>query len=111
MAVIKVWCLPKLSERKLRKIHKSIVKSVERVKELGLKGEESMTVLFPKDAMKYGLGTEIIIEVTGLPAGSWAIYSQLAENVGLGVKKFFSKTKVGCSVSPYDPGQVLWSSN
>jgi hypothetical protein len=52
MPVIKVWCLPKVSERKLNQIFKGIVSAVESVPELGLNGEKNMTVLFPTDMMK-----------------------------------------------------------
>jgi MoaA/NifB/PqqE/SkfB family radical SAM enzyme len=45
MPLIKVWCLPKTGERKLKKVFEAIVKAVEEVIELGLKGQNSMTVL------------------------------------------------------------------
>jgi hypothetical protein len=66
--VIKVWNLPKMEEEQLIKLYKEIIAAVVRVKELGLKDENDMTVLFPKDMMSYGLEKKIVIEVTGLLA-------------------------------------------
>jgi hypothetical protein len=112
MPVIKVWCLPKLSERKLNGVFKGIVSAVESVPELGLKGEKSMTVLFPTDAMKYGLGTEIIVEVTGLfvkPERTDEVRQRLAEEIGTTVKGLFPKAMVECFVFPFDPTQGFWT--
>lgn len=106
MPVIKVWCLPKVGERKLNQIFKGIVSAVESVPELGLKGEKSMTVLFPTDMMKYGLGTEIIVEVTGLfvkPERTDEVRQRLAQAIGTTVKGLFPKARVECFVFPFDP--------
>ena len=69
MPVIKVWCLPQMTEEQLNKLHKNIVQAVVGITELGLKDESDMTCLFPPDMMSYGLGEEIVIEVTGLFEG------------------------------------------
>src|SRR4051812_21877302 len=101
MPVIKVWCLPKSSERKLNLVFKSIVKTVEGVPELGLKGKHSMTVLFPPDMMKFGLGTEIIIEVTGLfkkKKRASKVRARLAEGLGRTLKKHFPKAMIECFI-------------
>lgn len=113
MPVIKVWCLPKCSERTLNKIHKGIVSAVESVTELGLKGECSMTVLFPFDAMKYGLGTEIVVEVTGLfvkPERTDGVRQRLAQALGITIKGLFPKAMVECFVYPFDHAQGFWMS-
>ena len=112
MPVIKVWCLPKLSERKLNKVFKGIVSAVESIPELGLKGEKSMTILFPVDMMKYGLGTEIIIEVTGLFVNQERtnkVRERLAQAIGTTVKELFPKAMVECFVFPFDPSQGFWT--
>lgn len=111
MPVIKVWCLPMSTERKLKQVFESIVEAVEGVPELGLKGKYSMTVLFPPDMMKYGLGTEIIIEVTGLfikPERNDEVRNRLAERLGMAVKEHFPKAMVECFVFPFDPAQGFW---
>ena len=113
MPVIKVWCLPKLSEKKLQTIFKSIVSVVEGIEELGLKGEQSMKILFPTDAMKYGLGTKIIIEVTGLfkkPKRTKKVLARLAKGLGTALHRVFPKALVECSVHPFNPKQGFWIS-
>lgn len=108
MPVIKVWCLPKVGERKLNQVFKGIVSAVESVSELGLKGEQSMTILFPTDMMKYGLGTEIIVEVTGLfvkPERTPEVRQRLAEAIRCVIRGFFEKAMVEVFVFPFDPAQ------
>jgi phenylpyruvate tautomerase PptA (4-oxalocrotonate tautomerase family) len=116
MPLIKVWCLPKTGERKLNQLFKAIVQAVASVTELGLKDEKSMTVLFPLDMMKYGLGTEIIVEVTGLfvkNERTLDVRQHLAANLGTTLKQFFPKTeKVECLVYTFNPMlEGFWSSD
>jgi len=113
MPVIKVWCLPKLSERNLNKVHRWVVSAVESVPELGLKSEKSMTILFPTDMMKYGLGTEIIIEVAGLFVNQERtnkVRERLAQAIGTAIKEFFPRAMVKCFVYSFDPAQGFWES-
>jgi len=109
--VIKVWCLPKSSERKLNQLFESIVQTMESFPELGLKGKDSMIVLFPPDMMKFGLGTEIVIEVTNLFLRTVTvdIRDRLAQKLGMRLKKFFPKAMVQCNVYPFDPEQGFWT--
>lgn len=114
MPVIKLWCLPETDEDFLRALHVRVVTAVEHVEVLGLKGEAAMTVLFPKDMMSYGLGTEIVVEVTGLfkkPERTPEVQNQLARNLGVAVKEFFPDAKVECFVNPFNPAQGFWSSD
>lgn len=114
MPVIKVWCLPKSTERKLNQVFEGIVKAVESVPELGLKGKHSMTVLFPPDMMKFGLGTEIIIEVTGLfikPERNNEVRNRLAERLGKTLEEHFPKAMVECFVFPFDHNQGFWTNS
>lgn len=61
--VLKVWCLPVLPEEKLVILHKDLVAAAASVKQLGLNNNENdLIVLFPADMMRYGLGSEILIE-------------------------------------------------
>jgi hypothetical protein len=112
MPIIKVWCLPKSTELKLNKVFKDIIKVIESVPELGLKGQNSVTVLFPPDMMRFGLGTEIIIEVTGLfikPERTPEVRNRLAERLGKTLKEHFPKAMVECFVFPFDPNQGFWT--
>ncbi len=105
MPIVKVWCLPDgLTEDDLRAIHKSIV--AEAVgQDVGIKDETMMTVLFPPDMMKYGLGSEIIIEVlTGLfvrrGLGADA-REKFAKAMVRAVKKLYPKPMVECFIYPF----------
>jgi len=73
------------------------------VKEFGVTDEKSMTTLFPKDMMVYGLGTEIVIEV--LSRRSSRVQSitraRLAMVLVSAVCEFFPKAMVECLVLPF----------
>ncbi|KKS83537.1 MAG: hypothetical protein UV60_C0038G0001, partial [Parcubacteria group bacterium GW2011_GWA2_43_11] len=109
MLVIKVWCLPKSTEYKLNQIFESIVKAVESVPELDLKGKDSMKVLFPSDMVEFGLGTETIIE-GHLEKSDRTVESRnrLAERLGVALKKYIPKANAECWVSPDDLSQRFW---
>lgn len=126
MLAIKIWCLPgDLNEESLRALHDGIVSAVIEIKDLGLKSEDDMFVLFPADSMKYGLGTAILIEVTD-PLGKvekmleafkvveWASKRstrfRLAHALGVTVENHFPKARVICSVLPFSQEQVCWRS-
>ncbi len=114
MPVIKIWCLPaNQTEKKLNKVHQSIVSAVVGIPELGLKDQNDMTCLFVPDLMSYGLGEEIIVEIGGLfekPERTKEIRQQLAKNVGLGIKKLYPKAKIECFVSSFNPENGFWTS-
>ena len=113
MPVIKVWCLPQMTEEQLNKLHKNIVHAVVGITELGLKDESDMTCLFPPDMMRYGLGEEIIVEVTGLfekPERSKNVRRLLAAMLGLRVKEIFPNAHIECFIYPFHPEQGFWSS-
>ena len=104
MPIVKVWCLPAdLTENQLRDIHKSIVAAAVSVKELGIIDEKSMTTLFPKDMMGYGLGTEIIIEVTSRQFNEHGpkTRNHFAQALVEAVQKFFPKAMVECFILPF----------
>ena len=113
MPVIKVWCLPKQTEKELSVLHQEIVKAVTSVPELKLKDENDMTCLFPPDLMSYGLGTEIIVEISGLvekPERTQEVRQQLAKNVGEAVKSLFPNAMVECFITSLKPEQGFWTS-
>jgi len=114
MPVIKVWCLPKdQSEDDLNRLHKSIVKAVVSVSELGLKDENDMTCLFVPDLMSYGLGEEIIVEIGGIFEKSERtdeVRQRLAMSVGKSVSALYPRAKVECFVSAFILRQGFWTS-
>lgn len=115
MPIIKIWCLPpQQTEQDLNRLHQAIVTAVVGVTELGLKDETEMTCLFVPDLMAYGLGDEIIVEITGLfekPERTKEVLQRLAENVGKAVQKLYPETnKVECLVYSFNPKQGFWTS-
>jgi hypothetical protein len=116
MPVIKVWCLPAgQTEEDLNTLHKTIVKAVVGVEELGLKDETNMTNLFPPDQMQYGLGSEIVVEVSGLfakPERTFAIKQLLASSLGRAINDLYPDAKVEVFVSTFNQDQdAFWVSN
>lgn len=114
MPILKIWCLPKSSEEELNKLHKSLVKAITDIEELGLKDENDITMLFPPDMMSYGLGTEIIAEVSCLfekPERTLEVRKRLAESIGKAIVQLYPNAKVECFVYTFDPIiQGFWSS-
>ena len=114
MLVIKVWCLPVVDEAKLNKLHKSIVRAVVSIPELELKDEKDMTCLFPSDMMEYGLGSDIVVEVTELFVNTKypnTVRQLLAEQLGIAVNAQFPDADiVRCVIHPFSPYQGFWSS-
>lgn len=114
MPIIKVWCLPaNQTEEDLQKLHKAIVAAAVGIPQLGLKNQDDMTCLFPPDLMKYGLGEEIIIEVTNLfetPERTQAVCQKLAKNLGESVKALYPDAKVECLIHTFNPARGFWTS-
>jgi hypothetical protein len=96
MLTIKTWCLPNdLSEDELNDLHTAIVDAVVSVPEIRVKDESEMLNLFPRDLMSYGLGTEIIIEITKVSADcSDVALERLVRVVAYAVRKMFPKARV-----------------
>jgi len=70
--------------------------------------KEEISVLFPPNRMKKGLGEEIFIRVKGLGEDlSWGnkIYDYLAKNLGLAVRKHFPNARVECFVETFNLAQ------
>lgn len=114
MPIITVSCLPKLRQRKLKRLFEDIVEAVKRVPELGIRGAESVLVLFPADLMTFGLGTEIVVQVTNLFIRScgheFELRMDLAEKLGNVIFAHFPKANVKCLVYPYEQPQGFWQS-
>jgi len=108
---VKTWCLREdLSERQLLAIHQGIVNVMVSFPETGVKDEQDMLNLFPRDLMVYGLGSEIKIEITDLPLCEKEIRDRIAFEVGIFVKNYFPVAKVYCMAKCVDPEAGVSSS-
>ena len=116
MLTIKVWCLPALSQDKLQDMFWEVVDgvgSVESMVKAGHTGPGNMLILFPSDLMKFGLGTEVLIEVTGLTDVSLRNIrdlDELAEKLAKIVHRFVHKGQINCCVHMADPFTWRWQS-
>lgn len=68
--VVKVWCLPESTEEELRALFEKIVETLCPIKNLGINNQTDLVILFPQDMMRYGLGSEIIVEMADFCCGS-----------------------------------------
>lgn len=113
MPVIKLWCLPRLTDRELRQLYQDVVRAVLSVPELNLKSRDDMTVVFPPDMVKFGLGKEVIVEVTGLFARrsrTNEVRGRLANHLGRAVQEHVPGAKIRVFVSTFRPDQGFWTS-
>jgi len=80
----------------------------------GLKDETNMTNLFPPDQMQYGLGSEIIVEVSGLfvkPERTFEVKQLLGSTLGEAIKALYPKAKVEVFVITFNQEQdAFWVS-
>jgi hypothetical protein len=104
MPQITVWCLqPDLSEDRLRELHQRIVDAAVSIKELGLKDENDFLTVFPLDMMKYGAGTEIMVQVSELwhkPERTPSVRNALTKALGMTVKEMFPNAVVAARIDP-----------
>lgn len=104
---VKVWCLPRQTEAKLKSLHQVLVEAVAKLN-LGVKGEDDMIVLFPSDMMAYGLGSEILVEVSHLPylryAPDYADYNSLKSHLAGSVKAVLQRRFPRAHIQ----GSFLW---
>ena len=114
MLTIKVWCLPKPSQKKLEGLFWDIVEAVESVKamkKVGHTGTGKMLVLFPSDMMKLGLGAEVLVEVEGLTDPNicnLTVRNELADKLGRVAEKLLPKAQIDCRVHKPDPSMGRW---
>jgi len=89
---IKVWPVPRLTEQQLRELFFNIVRVCQLVPQLHVYDEDDVIVGFPKDAMMFGLGTELVVEV-GVPSNLTNITEErcqgIATEIGHAVRAFF----------------------
>ena len=114
MLTIKLWCLPRLPQKQLEGLFWSIVEAVEGVKAMakaGHTGTGKMLVLFPPDAMRLGLGAEVLVEVEGLNDARICninVRNELAEKLGRVVEKLLPKAQIDCRVHKPDSSIGRW---
>jgi energy-converting hydrogenase Eha subunit A len=113
MPIVKVWLLPTKKEAVLMAILKAITDTILEIPELQLR-KSDITIIFPTDLLKNGLGEEIIVEITGLyekPERTPQVLQNLAQKVGQKVQTLYPKSKVECIIQSFDPAQGFWSSS
>ncbi len=101
--LIKVWCLPPdQTEAQLKKLFDKIVEACKKDRLLRINGEDELTILFPSDMMRYGAGTEIIIEITGVHMlAEMEEMHGTAKAVAEAVRSQYPKAKhIACEVLP-----------
>lgn len=112
MPVIKVYGVPdSVNEEKLRTITDSLVEVVVLTKELKLTGKQ-VSVFFPTDRMKWGLGEEVIAFVEGLfdyPERTSAVLGDLAFHLGRALHDYFPNAFIECFVVLFDPSVGYYS--
>lgn len=115
MVVVKVWCLPKLTEKRLKELHMAIVDVValDVFKAFDVKNENDMVCLFPPDMMTYGLGSEIVVEVVASENKDITadLQGRLIARLGATVRLQFPKAKVICFIQSISSSQRFWTSD
>lgn len=107
MLIVKVWCLPQLEEEQLNELHKDIVRQVmEMIPSLEVRSEDDMAVLFVPDSMKYGLGTEIIVESIIIGRSDPALSTCLNLCMKQVIKSRFPSSKVLCFTVSHVVGSI-----
>ncbi len=114
--VITVSCLPgDLTEEVLVQIHQALVGAMEKTYKFGIHGEESTVHLFVPDMMKYGLGTEIVIEGKWFPEPEYEVitdsdWNWLARSLGVAVQSILQHTFIQCVVKGFGVERGFWTS-
>lgn len=94
------------TEVDLQSLYQKLVEAVLGIAELGLKSRHDITFLFPSDLMTYGLGEEIIVEITGLyekPERTKQVQDHLAQAVGQVIKDAYPNANVEVFVYTFNP--------
>ena len=111
MPIIKIWGIPeRMTEERLKILCDSIVSATESITELGLAGKDAVTVLFPSDRLKHGLGEEVIAEIAifAKPERTDDVRAKLAEKIGVLLHGNFPNAKIECFVYPLERASGFW---
>ena len=104
MFVVKVWCLPEGSEKDLESLFRAIVRTAKRfADDLQVRNKRDMLCLFPSDRMSYGLGQEILVELSGRAR---IIIEEVGPYFGRVILEKYPKTRVICQTS----SETFWDS-
>lgn len=98
--LLKVWCLPKeLTEEQLKELFRSLLEAAKDVPNTGVFNENDITILFPADRMEWGLGDDIIAEISDVPVGLGFVgKKRLAGRIGRTLTVRFPSSFVKCKV-------------
>lgn len=109
---LKVWCLPLTEEEELVALHEDLVAAAVSIKELRLKSERDLIVLFPADLMKHGLGSEVLVEYDHSDEAPGDVFDSLAAKLGNVIKKHMPRAFIQVNVRPGQPDyeQHCWTS-
>ena len=101
--IIKVYLLPAWNEGQYQACFNRLVNAAKSVAALHVNSEDDIIILFSQDAMVYGLGTEIIIEID-LPQGLVVdtVEQETADAIFAVVQEFLPNAYIQCKVSAFD---------
>jgi hypothetical protein len=118
--VVKAWCLPDLSEERLKELHQIIVGVFAALYPIvSVLSQDDLIVLFPPDSMEYGKGSEVLVEVTQLELpklkrGAKRLRNDLARQLVIAVSSFLKTDhaiQVHCHVSRVDVHDGYYSTD
>ena len=110
--VITVSLLPaEWGESDLQACFEKLLEAARSIPALAIKSEEDFIVLFPKDAMEKGLGTEIVVKVD-VPAPyapDWETENKIAYTFFFFMQDLFPTAHVQCMVKPFEMSHGFWA--
>ena len=109
MPVVRVECLPEMREDELKGLFEQIreLLSTSLPRRIPV---EDLTVLFPRDMMKYGLGEEIIVTVEDYDIGHKRERLDLADALGNMFRQRFQNSRIKVRVRPVNFEDGRWDS-
>lgn len=112
LPVVKVWCLPKMGQKRIKELFNKIVAKLVQTRGIDVHDETDVLVLFPSDKMLYGLGTEIFVEVDQLlgAADSKELRQLIAMELTMVVRSMFPGAHVCCAVREFNREDGYWDS-
>ena len=104
---VRVWCLPDVTEEDLQAFFQEILSAFKLIQAVGVRDSKDITILYPPDKMKWGLGEDIIAEIEDLPPTSEKERRFLANRVWETIKKRFPHASVKCRAEAPNPETVF----